>query len=276
LASTVFEGAVALLISLSGHVAGNGPPLTPRPTPADVTVVLGPGDSHDFAPPSGMPGAMGVINRSSLPATVTAGGLLTIVGQPGYVVDMLVGYARCLVPDDRPEAAVCKTNGGDYFMVGFTQLLASDLLPVSDAVTYPAGWNLVPGPAGYVPAGASAVYGLSHDLTAPPHLIPLEQPDPLKDYGNAAEWAYFPVATTVALPHGALLEAGVSLPAGQCTLFGNPLTRPAQVLGTEAVYVYDPVAQAYTQTTRLAVGQGAWVCSTDKDFVYLTAARAAQ
>jgi hypothetical protein len=80
---------------------------------------------------------------------------------------------------------------------------------------------------------------------------------------GTAVWAHFdaPAQLWLTSVNGApYLSWPIS--AGQWTTIGNPSTDVASVWGADAVYAWDPVAGAYTETDTLQPLQGAWAWST--------------
>lgn len=130
----------------------------------------------------------------------------------------------------------------------------------SATVTYAAGWNIVAGPAGTVFTQArGSLYTLQpgdsgyETLAAGASVV-----------AGRGYWAFFPSAATVAFTGSGTSSGTVSAPAGQWIMVGNPgASAPVTVRGADVVYLWDPVANQFTQTTLLPVGRGAWVFSNN-------------
>ncbi len=121
-------------------------------------------------------------------------------------------------------------------------------------VTYPAGWNLVGGPAGTTLSGAN------------PTLYTLQYTDSSYRSVSAAGgltggygyWAYFPSGGSALLPDGGPCVVAVPIKAGQWVMVGNPWpTGTTTVKGVDRVLTYDP-ASGYKSGTTLRPGQAAW------------------
>ncbi|MGI8551955.1 MAG: hypothetical protein ACR2PL_14390 [Dehalococcoidia bacterium] len=125
-------------------------------------------------------------------------------------------------------------------------------------VIYPAGWNIIGGPAGLMlPAIASGPFAFPPGATA--YVVPAAGQMLQAGLGY---WVLFNAQTPVSLPLVAGQPVTVQLPAGQYVLIGNPNDTAATVTGADSVLVYDPIAGAYQQTSTLAPGQGAWAISS--------------
>lgn len=125
-------------------------------------------------------------------------------------------------------------------------------------VTYPAGWNIVGGPTGTVLTGASgSIYTLTPGTSS---YVTLPAGTPLQ--GGSGYWTFFPSPTTVTLAATAATSTTLALPAGTFVLIGNPSNTTVSVTGYGAtVLIYDPTSGAYSQTSQLNAGQGAWAAS---------------
>jgi hypothetical protein len=129
-------------------------------------------------------------------------------------------------------------------------------------VAYPAGWNLlsVTQAGSGIPANIQ-LYTLTPDGTAYSSVSPSDTRP------GVGYWAYFPTDNHVLLvPQTVCLQCGapfapITLPADQWVMVGDPVTLPVTVSGADALYVYDPAAAQYRQTTRLNPGEGAFVFS---------------
>jgi arylsulfatase A-like enzyme len=121
------------------------------------------------------------------------------------------------------------------------------------ATTYPAGWNLVSGPAGSTLSGAmGSLYTLQPGDTAY-ETLPVDTP--LK--GGWGYWAYFPTGGSMQ-PSADASSYSVVLTPGAWTMIGNPSgSAAATVSGAQSVLGYTP-GTGYQATTTLVPGQGAW------------------
>lgn len=73
-------------------------------------------------------------------------------------------------------------------------------------------------------------------------------------------WAFFDTPMTEMLPTVTPRSLTLPLAAGQYTMIGNPGDTPANIVGPDAIYVYDSTS-GYAQATMLQAGQGAWARS---------------
>lgn len=127
------------------------------------------------------------------------------------------------------------------------------------AVTYPAGYNIVAGPAGTVFSQASVLYTFQAGDTNyenPPTTQPVQ--------AGLGYFAYFPSSTTVTLSGNTTLPFTVTAPAGQYIMIGNPsATQTVTISGADIAYAFDPTnpSNPYSATTTLKPGQGAFVFS---------------
>jgi len=122
------------------------------------------------------------------------------------------------------------------------------------AISYPAGWNLISGPAGSTVAGASGPIFSVQPGDAVYESFPASSP--LR--GGWGYWAFF--------PNGGNLTPGTSqsrcliVPVpGAWVMVGNPSTAgAAPVSGADDVLTYTPMAGSQ-QASSIPVGAGAWV-----------------
>lgn len=126
--------------------------------------------------------------------------------------------------------------------------------------SYPAGWNLIAGPEGTVFSSAGGpLYTLQAGdaaYTASAAAAPV--------HGGYGYWAYFPQAQLIRFTGAVRLPQTITVPAGQYVLIGNPATETVSVSpGADLLLSYDPVSHAYTPTSVLLPGQGAWAYSID-------------
>jgi hypothetical protein len=123
-----------------------------------------------------------------------------------------------------------------------------------------AGWNLIGSPPGSVLTGTSG--SLFTYQAGDTNYETVAAGSPLK--GGEGYWAYFGSGATEALPAaGSIGSLSIQLPAGQWIMVGNPGNSTATVSGVDALFVWDPVAGAYSATKSLAPGQGAWAWSAN-------------
>jgi hypothetical protein len=128
----------------------------------------------------------------------------------------------------------------------------------TSAPTFPAGWNLVGGPAGTRLQGASATLytrqfrdAAYENVSAPSGLT-----------GGLGYWAYFPSGGSATLPDGGPCVVAVPIGAGEWVMVGNPWpTGTTTVRGAERVYTYNP-ASGYSVGVTLRPGWGAWAYSS--------------
>lgn len=124
----------------------------------------------------------------------------------------------------------------------------------SQAISYPAGWNLISGPDGSRARGATEL------LTFQPGDTDYETfsaDTPLR--GGYGYWAYFPNGGSIDLAPGTARYT-VTLIPGQYAQVGNPSALySATVQGADDLETYDPVAGVYNSASEIPAGQGAWV-----------------
>lgn len=135
------------------------------------------------------------------------------------------------------------------------------ITPIANAtagpvVSYPAGWNLIAGPAGTAfPQAESPIY------TWQPGDTSYEQhPSGAGVQAGASYWAYFPQAAMVALSGVSSDSFSLSVPAGEMVLIGNPSATHAVVIhGADSATIWDSGAGLYRSAQSLAPGAGAWI-----------------
>ena len=129
--------------------------------------------------------------------------------------------------------------------------------PGGRTVTFPAGFNLIGGPAGTIVTGATGpLFTLQASDTAYEVL-----PATTALQAGLGYWAFFSLPTSISLPAAPPPVAfAVTLPAGHFVMVGNPADVPVTASGADAVYTYSASA-GYVQTTSLALGQGGWALS---------------
>ena len=139
---------------------------------------------------------------------------------------------------------------------------------ITFAVNYPAGWNLISGPAGSVVNGASGTLYTFQPGDTEYKAFPVSTP--LKScYGY---WAYFPNGGSITFGPG-LPSCQITIAPGQWALIGNPsAVGNATMTGATAVYIYTPGSD-YQIAASLAPGQGAWVQGSGTITVSATAAQ---
>jgi hypothetical protein len=134
--------------------------------------------------------------------------------------------------------------------------------PYGATISYPAGWNLVSGPAGTRITGTNGpLFTLqpgdaSYETLAPGSSL----------QAGLGYWVLFNAPATLTLPPAGLGSIARSVTPGQMVLIGNPFASPATVSGATAVYTYDPV-RGYQRTSVLQPGQGAWATSASGSIV---------
>jgi PKD repeat protein len=123
-------------------------------------------------------------------------------------------------------------------------------------VSYPAGWNLIAGPAGTpFPQAESPIYTWQPGDTTYEARAAAAGVQAGEGY-----WAYFPQPAVVPLSGFSSDTYSVVVPAGQSILIGNPsATHAVTVHGADSVTIWDAVAQRYSSASSLAPGAGAWV-----------------
>lgn len=138
-------------------------------------------------------------------------------------------------------------------------------------VNYPAGWNLVAGPAGTAFGQAyGALYTFQSGDSNYRTLAAGQGVDAGKGY-----WAYFSNPATVAFSGAGSSSASVAAPAGQWVMVGNPsATQSVGVSGADAVMAFDPATSIYSNITTLVPGQAAWAMSYQGGTITLGAATA--
>ena len=131
-------------------------------------------------------------------------------------------------------------------------------LPGGPIAIYPAGWNVVAGPAGTIFAQAAGpLYTRQAGDTG---YQVLANTTPV--VAGRGYWAYFSAPTVVSLGGAGTVVAAVAAPANQWVAVGNPSgTASVQVYGADLVVRYDPGAGRYVPAGRLQPGQGAWALS---------------
>jgi len=127
--------------------------------------------------------------------------------------------------------------------------------PAGEALTMPAGWDMVGGPSGTVITGNSGpMYAFSPGdttYTVVPNGSPLQS--------GMGYWAYFNQPTTESLAIGNSTATNTDLPPGQFVMIGNGGNTTATVSGADTVLTWD--GTSYTQVNQLNPGQGAWAIS---------------
>jgi len=125
------------------------------------------------------------------------------------------------------------------------------------SVTYPAGWNLVGGPAGTTLTGASGklyTFGFRDK-----QYESLASDTPLT--GGLGYWAYFPSGGSATLGESGPCVIAVPIGAGEWVMVGHPwATGTATVRGAERVLKYQP-GSGYVAGVTLRPGEAAWAYS---------------
>jgi PKD repeat protein len=158
-------------------------------------------------------------------------------------------------------------GGGGPTGAATTSVTVGPGAPTGPSVTYAPGWNIVGGPTGATfPQANGPLYTFPAGATAY-QSIPNTQPIT----GGNGYWAYFTAATIVSFTADPTAPVTISAPANQYIMVGNPsVTRQATVTGADVVYVYDPVAGAYSNSTTLPPGVGAWALRSTAGSVTVT------
>lgn len=132
--------------------------------------------------------------------------------------------------------------------------------PQAESVTvqYPAGWNLVGGPAGTALTGNTRglyTFGFrDKDYKVLPPDMPLT--------GGLGYWAYFPSGGSASLGASGPCVIAVPIGAGEYVMVGHPWqTGTATVRGAERVLKYE-AATGYVASVTLRPGQAAWAYSS--------------
>lgn len=125
-------------------------------------------------------------------------------------------------------------------------------------VNYPAGWNLVGGPAGTTLAGAyGKLYTFGFKDT---QYEGFSVDTPLT--GGLGYWAYFPNGGTATLGTNGPCVIAVPIGAGEWVMVGHPwATGTATVRGAERVLKYQP-GGGYVAGVSLKPGEAAWAYSS--------------
>jgi hypothetical protein len=132
--------------------------------------------------------------------------------------------------------------------------------------SYSAGWNLIAGFHDRVLSGnLGPIYRYRPDdssyIAEPPN-TPLET--------GVGYWAYFPASLTGPTIVDSPRSLTLPLPAGEYVLIGNPIPALVTARGADALYVYDPETDRYTNSLMLHPGQGAWAYSALGGVITLT------
>lgn len=142
-------------------------------------------------------------------------------------------------------------------------------------LSYPAGWYMVGGPAGFkIPGATGNLYTFQAGDTAY-QTVPVSS-GVKPGYGY---WAYFPsdvslfpseIAGAPPTTSTATDTVQVTLPPNQPVLIGNPFSTPASVSGVDNLMIYQPQTGTYVTTFGLGRGQGAWAFSLNGGKATLT------
>ena len=139
-------------------------------------------------------------------------------------------------------------------------------------ICYPAGWNLVGGPATF-PVPLQVWDPSAQEYQELPADSQFPSGPPGESDGQGA-WAYFPELTAVTVG-GFPLSASVtvSLAAGQWQQIGDPFpafqAAVCQAGTPTPAFAYDPARRDYSLTATLKEGQGAWIYSREGGDVLL-------
>lgn len=147
-----------------------------------------------------------------------------------------------------------KLIAAGFGLAALPEMLAPTPIARAQTVSYPAGWNLVAGPAGSTLVGADgSLYSFRPGDTA---YEVFDVGAPLRACWGY--WAYFPTGGSLA-PAASQAVCSAATVSDAWVMVGNPSTTgPATVSGADQVLIYDPV-NGYQQTTSVPVGAGAWL-----------------
>jgi len=123
-------------------------------------------------------------------------------------------------------------------------------------IRYPAGWNLVAGPAGTpFPQALSPLYTWQPGDTTYETLRAEAGVQ-----AGAGYWAYFPQPASVSLTGASTDTAIVNLSPGEVVLAGNPsASATVTVRGADSAMAYDAAFARYRSVQSLPPGAAAWV-----------------
>jgi PKD repeat protein len=123
-------------------------------------------------------------------------------------------------------------------------------------VRYPAGWNLVAGPA-----GTSFPQALGVLYTWQPGDSTYETlPSAAGVQAGAGYWAYFPQAVSVNMGGTSTDTALINLSPGEVVLAGNPSASAIiTIRGADMAMAYDAPSGRYRSVQTLSPGSAAWV-----------------
>ncbi len=141
-------------------------------------------------------------------------------------------------------------------MLAMLAVLGAARTSAVHAAAYPAGWNLVAGPAGTTFPGALAIYSFPSGAST---YVARSVNGPAVT--GAGYWAYYAQSSAPAFA-GNPTACSIAIPAQakEWFLAGNPsATNQARISGVSASLLYDPLAGSYTSNDVLQPGQGAWV-----------------
>jgi PKD repeat protein len=123
-------------------------------------------------------------------------------------------------------------------------------------IRYPAGWNLVAGPAGTpFPQALGVLYTWQPGDSSYESL-----PTTAGVQAGAGYWAYFPQPASVSLSGTSTDTAVINLSPGEVVLAGNPsATATVTIRGADTAMAYDPPSGRYHNVQTLPPGSAAWV-----------------
>lgn len=139
--------------------------------------------------------------------------------------------------------------------------------PAGVQVFYPAGWNVVAGPAGTTFSQASSIlYTFQGDVyTFAPNTQGVTE--------GWGYWANFPSDTMVTLTGAGSASYSTTLGPGQWRLVGNPSGTKSALVAADVIYTYTATSGffLYRGSAIVEVGRGAWVRSNEGGTVTITA-----
>lgn len=143
-------------------------------------------------------------------------------------------------------------------LAGISSVRPEPLGASAMTVSYPAGWNLVGGPAGTTLAGAyGKLYTFGFKDTG---YEGYAADTPLT--GGLGYWAYFPGGGSATLGTSGPCVIAVPIGAGEWVMVGHPwASGTATVRGAERVLKYQP-GSGYVSGVTLKPGEAAWAYSS--------------
>jgi hypothetical protein len=246
---------------------------------AHLHATLEPGEAIQIPPlgiwPDPTTDNAAISNHSTVPVDVSTAGGIAIEAPAGNALILTHGLAwqGCDYGAARNERQstgpanrlVCMGGATNAPYLDFTTIPWDPDVPLTLAVTYPPGWNLV---------GAPSLTPLTGDPWLPVYAFGPPRTGYIAQFGAEAlsgqgYWVYFDSTTTLPLAASGPQTATI-LPTGFYEMIGNPGESEVSVSGADALWTYDPVAQTYEPATTLQPGQGAWAWSAGGGTLTLT------